>query len=181
MDELMTRAVEMLRRPVPVRAQWREELLRQIDVAPAPMVQIALQSPKRSWSVRPASAIAAAVAILIAGIAAGAFIAGGARRDVAAVPNANLALTSVRFVIVAPTARQVSLVGDFNGWNVAANPMRAASDGKSWILEVPLAPGRHTYAFVVDGDVLRDPSAPSIVDDDFGVRNSVVFVGDGRT
>lgn len=181
MDESMTRAVEVLRRPVPVRAQWREDLLREIEAAPAPVVPLAAPLPLRRWSVRPLTAIAAGVAILVAGIATGAFLVGRPQRDVASAPNASTALTTIRFVIVAPAARQVSLVGDFNGWNVAANPMRAASDGKSWILEIPLAPGRHTYAFVVDGDVLRDPAAPSIVDDDFGVRNSIIFVGDGRT
>jgi hypothetical protein len=180
MDDLLTRGIAALRQPVPVRPEWRAAVLR--DVAASAIPARASDAPDvRRWSMRPVIAIAAAIAILTIGVATGAFFVRGPSSDVANAADYGRSLTTVRFVIVAPSARQVSLVGDFNGWNVAANPMRESRDGQSWILEVPLAPGRHTYAFVVDGDVLRDPTAPSLVDDDFGVRNSVIFVGDGRT
>ena len=35
----------------------------------------------------------------------------------------------VRFAVWAPRARAVSVVGDFNGWDAAANPMKNLSDG----------------------------------------------------
>jgi hypothetical protein len=44
------------------------------------------------------------------------------------------------------------------------------------VVEVPLEPGRHEYAFVVDGERwLADPAAPT-TGGDFGTPNSVVTV-----
>ncbi|HSA55130.1 MAG TPA: hypothetical protein VLE53_05465 [Gemmatimonadaceae bacterium] len=87
-------------------------------------------------------------------------------------------LVTVRFMLVAPEARRVALVGDFNQWNAGAAPMRRARDGQTWTIEVGLRPGRHAYAFVVDSDVVPDPAAPSAVGEDFGVRSSVVLVSE---
>ena len=54
---------------------------------------------------------------------------------------------------------------------------RRASDGR-WSANVPLTPGRHTYAFVVDGTRwLVDPLAPRVPDDGFGPANAVVIEG----
>lgn len=83
----------------------------------------------------------------------------------------------MRFALVAPGASRVSLVGDFNQWDASATPMRQLGDGRLWLVEVPLPPGRHVYAFVVDGDVTPDPAAPRAGEEDFGVPSSVVLVG----
>jgi hypothetical protein len=56
-------------------------------------------------------------------------------------------------------------------------PMRRSPDGRAWLIDVPLAPGRHVYSFMVDGDVTPDPAAPRAGEDDFGVPSSVVLVG----
>lgn len=85
--------------------------------------------------------------------------------------------TMVQFVLVAPTARSVALVGDFNDWNSQATPLRPASSNGVWTVSVPLAAGRHQYAFIVDGTRwMADPTAPAAVDEDFGVPSSVVTV-----
>lgn len=98
----------------------------------------------------------------------------------AAAPGVLLARhggTLVQFVLVAPDARSVSLVGDFNDWDAAATPLRASPAG-AWSAAVRLTPGRHRYAFVVDGvRWLADPAAPPAPDDDFGAPGSVVTVG----
>jgi 1,4-alpha-glucan branching enzyme len=78
-------------------------------------------------------------------------------------------------VFVAPSAGNVSVVGDFNQWNPSAIPLRRLSDG-TWIADVPLAPGRYAYAFVVDGRLEPDPSAPRAADGDFGVANSIIMI-----
>lgn len=84
----------------------------------------------------------------------------------------------VQFVFVAPAASHVSLVGDFNDWDVEAAPMRRAGAPGVWSIAVSLAPGRHVYAFVVDGTKWQvDPSAPRAPGDDFGTPNSVIVVG----
>lgn len=86
----------------------------------------------------------------------------------------------VQFVLFAPGASSVTLVGDFNDWDRVATPLQASHAGAMWSITVPLAPGRYRYAFVVDGTRwLADPgaSSPAASDDDFGDRNSVVTVG----
>lgn len=94
-------------------------------------------------------------------------------------PGAPLAadVTPVQFVVVAPGAESVSLVGDFNDWDARLTPMRATRDGRLWTVTIPLSAGRHRYAFLVDGTRwLADPSAPR-AQDDFGTPSSVVTVG----
>ena len=83
----------------------------------------------------------------------------------------------MQFVLVAPSAHSVALVGDFNDWNVSATQLSRQSGDGVWWVTVPLQPGRYRYAFVVDGTLWRpDSNAPS-ADDEFGRRNSVVTVG----
>jgi hypothetical protein len=181
-------AIEELRRPVAVRPAWRDALLRDIGDTPighAAPGQREVPGP-RWWLVRPSVAIAASVALLCGGIWIGSAITAGRDARIIsaeAIPverGQAAPLVTVRFLIVARGAGRVSLVGDFNGWNPSATPLRRASDGSSWIAEVPLAPGPHVYAFVVDGNVVTDPAAPVAAgESDFGVRNSVVFVGGG--
>jgi hypothetical protein len=88
---------------------------------------------------------------------------------------------TVEFALNAETARQVTVVGDFNHWDVHATPLRRTTSGSRWRTAVPLTPGRHIYAFVVDGvRWIPDPAAPRAVDDDFGSPNSVLTVLPGR-
>jgi 1,4-alpha-glucan branching enzyme len=86
----------------------------------------------------------------------------------------------VRFELSAPRASHVALVGSFNEWNPVATPLARDASGK-WVVAVQLPRGRHVYAFVVDGDVTADPSAPRAADDDFGSPSSVVLVSSPRT
>ena len=90
--------------------------------------------------------------------------------------------TAVTFVFRAPGASTVTLVGDFNGWDPDATPLRRAALGDAWIAQVPLARGLHAYAFVIDGrEWAPDPSAPLAPEATFGRRNSVLVVGEGGT
>ncbi len=82
-----------------------------------------------------------------------------------------------RFMIVAPNAKQVSLVGDFNDWDQASTPLLKVAANGVWTAEVKLPPGRYAYAFLVDGQRwIADPTAPPAVGDDFGRPSSVVTV-----
>ncbi len=86
---------------------------------------------------------------------------------------------TTRFDLTLPSmAREVALVGDFNGWDENATPMvRRPNDG-AWSAQVTLPPGRHVYAFVVDGKKwLVDPLAPQVPDDGYGPANAVVVDG----
>ncbi len=67
-------------------------------------------------------------------------------------------LKPVTFICRAATASDVGLMGDFNGWNSLANPMKRQADG-AWRLELLLCHGHHQYLFLVDGEPTLDPSA----------------------
>ena len=75
----------------------------------------------------------------------------------------------------APEAREVSLVGDFNGWDPAAQPMRSDRDGW-WQAEVRLPAGSHLYGYVVDGKTVVPADAEITVDDGFGGRCGLIWV-----
>jgi hypothetical protein len=120
-----------------------------------------------------------AAAALVTLVAAGLWIAERSRPDGAA-PSAGTAVAAgeaTQFVLVAPGAASVAVVGDFNDWSLSATPLaRQAGDGVWWVT-VPLRPGRYRYAFVVDGaSWRRDPGAPG-AEDEFGRPNSVVTIG----
>ena len=84
---------------------------------------------------------------------------------------------TVQFVLRAPRATSVTLVGDFNDWDTASTPMQKAA-GDLWTITIPLTAGRYTYTFIVDGKRwVADPSAPRAPADEFGQRSSVVTVG----
>jgi hypothetical protein len=126
----------------------------------------------RTFAVSPLAGLAAA-----AGIAAIVFVA--ARSGAPPVgASAGGDRTPVEFLLVAPRAASVMLVGDFNDWTASATPLHTAAAGGLWAVTVPLAPGRYRYAFVVDGKRWQpDPSAPPAPDDEFGSPASVVTVG----
>jgi hypothetical protein len=88
------------------------------------------------------------------------------------------ATVPTQFVLRAPRASRVALVGDFNAWNAAATPLTRVSSSGIWTITIALTPGRHTYAFMVDGTAWTlDPRAPTAQDPDFGTPSSVVLVG----
>lgn len=84
-------------------------------------------------------------------------------------------LRAINFICLAPHAHAVSVVGDFNGWNPAAHPMRQGPD-KAWVLPVELRHGHHRYAFLVDGVLTLDPRAQGVTRNDQNQRVSLVPV-----
>jgi hypothetical protein len=157
-------AIAELRREVPMRDEWRDETTR--------VVRAAVRRPRR-LSLHPAMAAAAALLLLVSG----ALVALRSRPQPATVVGEHR--TPIRFLYVAPEAERVAVVGDFNGWN--ASTMRRLDDKGTWMIELPLPPGRFSYAFVVDDTLVADPRAPRSTDDDFGMTNSVVLVRGGAS
>ena len=82
-----------------------------------------------------------------------------------------------QFVFDSRFAKRVMLVGDFNAWDERALPLEREDGSSLWSVTVPLLPGRHVYAFLVDSVWTTDPRAPKTRDPDFGVTGSVVIVG----
>lgn len=90
--------------------------------------------------------------------------------------SASMGLRPVQFMLVAPSATRVALVGEFNDWDATATPMVRAAGG-AWHVALPLSSGRHVYAFVVDGSSwVADPQAPLAPERWYGARNSVLLV-----
>jgi hypothetical protein len=124
-------------------------------------VMAALERRRRRvlpWLLAPALAIAAALVIWVR----------------PGTPPPSASVVTVRFVLVAPEARQVSLAGTFNQWDAHATPLVRTGPTGVWTATLTLPAGQHQYAFVVDGvRWVPDPGAPA-VDDGFGRRNSVL-------
>lgn len=125
-------------------------------------------------------AVAAGVTAIVAlsGVAIGTKI-GARANDVARVtmPVAKPdTVQLVRFVFVDSKASSVELVGDFNEWTKGAISLKLSGAPGVWVVSVPLQPGRHEYAFIVNGTRwVTDPFAVKS-SDDFGTESSVIRV-----
>jgi hypothetical protein len=84
----------------------------------------------------------------------------------------------VQFVLVAPDAKKVAVVGDFNGWDASHADFQAQHTGGGvWSVTASVPVGHHRYSFVIDDSVwVADPIAPRAADNDFGVPNSAIVV-----
>ena len=162
------------------------------------------RAPRKSWLARawdwmaePKLTLSPITALATMGIVLAAAI-GVARRDSgsAVLPGSDSAVPTggqatrvspvsagaqrqdVQFVLVADSATDVRIVGDFNDWDARATPLRRTGSGGVWSVVVPLAPGRHVYAFVVDGKQwIADAAAPQAPENEFGNPNSIIMVG----
>lgn len=117
----------------------------------------------RALTVRPAFALAGALALAVVVFTSFSHSATPAPARVI-----------VQFRLGDAQAREVALVGDFNGWR-PEHQMHRSADGV-WSVDVALEPGVYNYVFVVDGASTRlDPLAPRVTDG-FGGASSRVAV-----
>lgn len=81
----------------------------------------------------------------------------------------------VKFMVQVQDAREVALVGDFNGWDENATKLKR-ENGK-WIVELKLKPERYQYMFLVNGEKwMTDPGSKEYVNDGYGNKNSVLDI-----
>ena len=134
-------------------------------------VVAALNRREMRFRIRVLSVAAAAAAAVILG--ASIFLAGFSVDNRAApYPGGPRAVT---FVIDAPEAKSVHLVGDFNQWALNGTPMQRV--GNSWQATLKLEAGQYAYQIVLDkADWICDPSAAMQIDDGFGGANSLIVV-----
>ena len=192
-DRWDDRVRDAYRRPLAGEAEARQRVLARLRHEPGAPTR------GRGWWLDPdalrAPPLLAAAAVIVA-LAIGAWSGArwaGARHDrgaaivAAARPfratpasTAVAGPTTVTFAFRAPGASRVFLVGDFNGWDPDATPLRRAATGEVWTVDLPLPRGLHAYAFIVDGaDWSVDPSAPLAPEATFGRRNALLVVGEG--
>jgi 1,4-alpha-glucan branching enzyme len=82
---------------------------------------------------------------------------------------------NIEFRMELPNAQEVSLVGDFNRWNLKTHPLRKNEKGV-WVKRLTVSPGRYEYLFYVDGQWLIDLNNPLRCENCFGTENSVLVV-----
>jgi 1,4-alpha-glucan branching enzyme len=73
--------------------------------------------------------------------------------------GAHVAENGVRFAVWAPNAHDVSVVGDFNDWDSAADPLRPVDSTGIWEGVVDAAAMGHRYKYHLDGREKADPLA----------------------
>lgn len=172
-EDVLDRVIDQLRQPVEMDPTLDTAVMARIAAGGVRQNPIAAAW---AWVRRPRDiAVSPLAGLGLAAILAGLVVWLAVRSSGAGAPAADP--STVQFVVVAPGAGSVSLVGDFNDWDGTATPMHAARSGALWSVTIPLAPGRHRYAFLVNGTRwLADPAAPR-AQDDFNAPSSVVTVG----
>ncbi|HEU4786270.1 MAG TPA: isoamylase early set domain-containing protein [Gemmatimonadaceae bacterium] len=179
-DEFADRIAQPLRAPEVLAPDFEARLMVQARAEVAR--QRAVQA-RRSWWMTRRMVMASPLAglALAAGIAALAAIstltvARRATRQAPSVAVLHDTVQLVRFVFADSSARTVSLVGDFNGWARERTPLHATARAGVWAVSVPLTPGRHEYAFIVNGERwVADPLSPGNRDE-FGTESSVLLL-----
>jgi Carbohydrate-binding module 48 (Isoamylase N-terminal domain) len=154
-ERLIHSVARELRKPVPLSPDLEDQVRRRIrGTRPKPFRRAFISLPA-------ALALAAGLAVLAVGI------------DWKGGPGTE----GVEFVLDAPDASRVTLVGDFNNWDPTATPLIRVSSSGRWEAVVPLDPGRYEFTFVVDGNRwVADPALPHAMGDDFGRPSSVITV-----
>lgn len=191
-DELIERAAEELRRPVRMDPAVDARVMATVHALPrhrtarSGRAWLAWLTQPQTVRFSPLGAMAA-MAVLVAAVVLVPRLSPDDGVERAAETSASSEIEHpgsdsthmVQFVFVAPTAHSVSLVGDFNNWELDATPLSAGPSRSVWTVRLPLANGRHRYAFVVDDSTwAADPSAPPAAGDDFGVPSSVITVAE---
>ena len=117
------------------------------------------------WPVFRPALLAAAAAILVVGIGIGGFFA-----------SRNSKVMMVQFMLDAPTASRVQLVGDFTKWDPQGYELSRSAPDAPWVIRIPLEKGKaYTYNFIIDeGQWVSDPKAPAKIDDGFGGSGSLL-------
>jgi Carbohydrate-binding module 48 (Isoamylase N-terminal domain) len=189
-DELISRVVDELRAPVALDPVFDARVMAAVRRAAPGRWRLALRwwTEPRPFRLSPLTGLASAAALAgLLVLGARAFEPGQAGGAASTAPGIIVAPKEggsevVQFVLVAPQASTVAVVGDFNDWDPDRTPLHATAGGGVWSVNLPLRPGPHQYAFVVDGKDWRpDPGAPRAVTDDFGAPNSVIIVGGKST
>ena len=185
-DETLERVIETLKEPVTIDPSFDTKVMAEIEGSPVhrgSATRTSLPWLARRWTVRvsPLGGLAAAAALAAVALSMVLLSRNGSTPDVsnlqATAESAAPGPEVTQFVLIAPDAESVTLVGDFNDWSASATRLvRQAGDGVWWV-NIALPPGRYRYAFIVDGEKWRsDPNAPA-AEDEFGRANSVITIG----
>ncbi len=85
------------------------------------------------------------------------------------------------FTVNAPQAKEVYIVGEFNGWRMDDNSRLSRREDGRWMKRFSLMPGRYRYKFVVDGQWLLDSNNSNKEVNPFGSFDSILKIGEKET
>ncbi|OGS70966.1 MAG: glycoside hydrolase [Flavobacteria bacterium RIFCSPLOWO2_12_FULL_35_11] len=87
----------------------------------------------------------------------------------------NNSICKVTFSIVAKEAGNVSVIGDFNGWNTKADPLKKLKNG-TFKGTIDLQKGQsYEFRYAVDGDYVNDEEADDYLWNDFAAGENGVL------
>lgn len=187
-DERLEQIARELKRPVGVDASLDDRVMRAVRQLPVHSrftLWSRLTTPRRVMVTPLSWGLLAATLVAFAALGTSTLVEDVTKPDspIASTlfPSASKkaqAPQRVQFVLVAPDAKKVAVVGDFNGWDASHEGYQAQHRGGGvWSVMAPVPVGHHKYSFVVDDSVwVADPIAPRAVDSDFGVTNSALLV-----
>lgn len=161
-------------RPVPdfVHAVMSEVEQLQVDHAKTPRSWIArtgrqLWTPRSvTFAFRPAYTVVAAAAVLLLAVV---LSNEWSNRSAVATPGGSERVY-VQFRLQTSEATDVRLAGSFTHWQPQYQLHETAPG--LWTVTLPLAPGVHDYAFIIDGHRWVTDSYAAAVQDGFGGSNS---------
>lgn len=185
----LERVAQSLRAPERAHPSFERRVMEKVrlegpSLYPATLTHKSWWRTTRALNITPLTALAIAASALIvvglSGLAIGTRVSSArVPQHVAASPAADT-VQLVRFVFVDSKAKSVQLVGDFNEWTKGSTQLTPSGAPGVWATSVALTPGRHEYAFIVDGTRwVVDPLAIKS-SDDFGTESSVIRVGSSQ-
>ncbi|MDO9274067.1 MAG: isoamylase early set domain-containing protein [Lutibacter sp.] len=87
----------------------------------------------------------------------------------------NKSTCKVTFSIAAKDAENVSVIGDFNGWNTKADPLKKLKNGTfKGILDLQKDQS-YEFRYLVDGDYVNDEEADAFLWNDFAAGENGVL------
>jgi len=186
---LVERVATSLRSPVYLDSTFEQRLMDKVRMGGPAMypVRSSANAPwwRHEWVIRLSPRTGIAIAAGISAIIALSGVAVGSRISARSQGSSPLARATavrdtvqlVRFIFVDSGAASVGLVGDFNEWTRGATELKQSGAPGVWAVSVALTPGRHEYAFIINGSRwVADPLAVKS-SDDFGTESSVIRVG----
>ncbi len=89
-------------------------------------------------------------------------------------------LREARFNVIAPDARNVYVVGNFNSWKINDESRLFREDSGTWFKTVRLNPGTYRYKFVIDGKWVPDCKNNERETNPFGSFDSIITLSGGE-
>ncbi len=91
-------------------------------------------------------------------------------------PQTSLIAGGAKFVVHAPQARRVAVVGDFNHWDAGTDILEGPDEQGAWSKVILLPTGRYEYLFLIDEKTWVPDPAALFTNDGLGGTNSVILV-----